>query len=313
MSRSMNFLQRALVFSTIRRRIALLRHTLVILVSLTGLLCTPSALKGQQRIRVDPELPDYVPSDRIEGRLRAMGSDTMLNVMALWAEAMQRAHPAVNFEIEGKGTSTGPPALVSGLVDLGLNDEPWRDDQIEAFRDKFGYEPTIVPVFVQVLVVIVHKDNPIESLTLPQVEAIFSKEPRRGAEPITTWGQLGFTGVGADLRIRAHGRTSASGTHRFFSQRALGGRLFRETVTEHPGSTATVAAVAADRAAIGYVAAGYLNDQVRAVPLSVNLADKPVLYDPNLGAVGTYPLARYLYIALNVSRARNLRLPPGNL
>ena len=119
------------------------------------------------------------------------------------------------------------------------------------------------------LAVYVHKDNPIKSLTLQQVDAIFSKTRKGGFEKdIRTWGDLGLTGEWAKKPISLYGRNSASGTYGYFKEHALFKGDFKDTVKEQPGSSAVVQGVASDKYGIGYSGIGYKTADVRAVPLA---------------------------------------------
>jgi phosphate transport system substrate-binding protein len=141
-------------------------------------------------------------------------------------------------------------------------------DESNKFEQKFGYKPTVVRVALDALAVYVHKDNPIQSLTLQQVDAIFSSTRKSGApSDITTWGQLGLTGEWAGKAISLYGRNSASGTYGYFKEHALAKGDYKATVKEQPGSAAVVQGVSADLGGIGYSGIGYKTSEVRAVPI----------------------------------------------
>ena len=146
------------------------------------------------------------------------------------------------------------------------------------------------------LAVYVHKDNPIEGLTLPQVDCIFSKTRKSGFQNITTWGQAGLTGDWAATPMSLYGRNSASGTYAYFKEHALLKGDYKDTVKEQPGSAAVVHGVAADRAGIGYSGIGYRTSEVRAIPLAKD--GKSPLVEPTFANAmkGTYPLGRTLYV-----------------
>ncbi|MHC4262342.1 MAG: PstS family phosphate ABC transporter substrate-binding protein [Planctomycetota bacterium] len=255
-------------------------------------------------VRVDPELPVYESADGVAGVIKSIGSDTMNNLMALWAEGFVKAYPNVQVEIEGKGSSTAPPALTEGTANFGPMSRPMKDKEIEFFAKAHGYAPTAIPTSIDMLVVYVNKDNPIESLTLEQVDAIFSANRTGGyREDITTWGQLGLTGEWMFQRIELYGRNSASGTYGFFKDKALFGGDFKNSVKEQPGSSAVVQAVAEERFAIGYSGIGYRTADVRAVPIAADGGD-PV--DPTPETVRTYPLWRFLYTYVNYEPGKPL-------
>ena len=139
----------------------------------------------------------------------------------------------------------------------------------DAFESRYGYKPTQIRTAVDALAVFVNKDNPIKSLALEQVDAIFSKARRRGMrKQIATWGDAGLTGEWADKPISLYGRNSASGTYGFFKEHVLKTGDYRDEVKEQPGSASVVLGVATDRFAVGYSGIGYATSSVRAVPLS---------------------------------------------
>ena len=199
--------------------------------------------------KVDPELKPYEPvGGEVAGSLKGVGSDTMNNLMALWTEGFKKFYPSVREGIEGKGSSSAPPALMEGTSTFGPMSRPWKPSEIDAFKDHFGYPPTVIPSAIDMLAVYVHKDNPIKGLSLQQVDAIFSKNRNGGMKkPIMTWGELGLTGEWQDKPISLYGRNSASGTYGYFKEHALFKGDFKSTVKEQPGSSSVVPSGASDK------------------------------------------------------------------
>ncbi|RMG33185.1 MAG: PstS family phosphate ABC transporter substrate-binding protein [Planctomycetota bacterium] len=257
-----------------------------------------SIARGQ--LTVDPDLPDYKPVEGVSGNLKSVGSDTMNNLMTLWAEGFRRHYPNVKIEIEGKGSSTAPPALIAGAAHFGPMSRPMKAAEVDAFEKRFGHKPTGLITSIDMLAVYVNKDNPIKCLTLPQVDAIFSKT-RKGGYPrdIRTWGQLGLTGVWANKPISLYGRNSASGTYGYFKEHALFGGDYKDEVKEQPGSSSVIQGVASDRYAIGYSGIGYKTADVRAVPLAADEGEDCIEPSPENAYTGEYPLARFLYLYVN--------------
>jgi len=252
------------------------------------------------RIQLDPNLWQYQKvAEPLQGNLNSVGSDTMNNLMTLWAEGFARHYPGVRVQVEGKGSSTAPPALIEGTSQFGPMSRSMKDKEIDEFEKKFGYKPTQLKTSMDALAVFVHRDNPIRSLSLTQIDRIFSSTRKRGGAEATTWGDLGLTGEWASKPINIYGRNSASGTYGFFKEHALKKGDYKDTVKEQPGSAAVVQGVTEDRYAIGYSGIGYKTSGVRAVPLSeadgeaANEADYDHVVD------GTYPLGRYLYLYVN--------------
>ncbi|MFW6354242.1 MAG: PstS family phosphate ABC transporter substrate-binding protein [Verrucomicrobiota bacterium] len=251
------------------------------------------------RSDLDPALPSYEPVSGISGNLDSIGSDTLNNLMTLWAEGFQAYYPNVNIQIEGKGSSTAPPALIEGTAQLGPMSREMKPTEIDQFEGRFGYKPTLVPVGIDALAVYVHKDNPLEALSLAEVDAIFSNTYKRGHAPVDTWGDLGLDGSWAQRGVSAYGRNSASGTYGFFKDVALARGDFRPTVKEQPGSSAVVQGISSDIYAIGYSGIGYRTSGVKALALSEYGEAYLPTYENALSQ--DYPLARFLIVYVNKS------------
>lgn len=257
---------------------------------------------------VDPALPSYAKTTGVSGNLSSVGSDSLANLMTLWAEAYKKAYPNVNIQIQAAGSSTAPPALTEGTANLGPMSRPMKDSELQAFEEKHGYKPTAVPVAIDALAVFVHKDNPIKSLDIAQVDAIFSNTRLCGGEKdIKTWGDLGLTGEWATKPVQLFGRNSVSGTYGYFKEEALCKGDFKANVNEQPGSASVVQSVSSTLNAIGYSGIGYKTSSVRAVPLSKKGGEAFEASEANALA-GKFPLARYFYVYVN--KAPNKPLNP---
>jgi len=261
-----------------------------------------AAMPALAQVSVDPALPTYTPVQGVSGSLKSVGSDTMNNEMALWAEGFQHFYPSVSVEIEGKGSSTAPAALIAGTAHFGPMSREMKAKEIDDFEAAHGYPPVGLATSIDMLAVYVHKDNPIaqQGLTLQQVDAIFSKTRKGGANrDIRTWGDLGLTGEWANKPISIYGRNSASGTYGYFKDVALFGGDFKDSVKEQPGSSSVVQSIASDKYGIGYSGIGYLTADVRAVPLG-DVSGELVPATPENAYNGEYPLARFLLVYVNV-------------
>ncbi|MFB3855100.1 MAG: PstS family phosphate ABC transporter substrate-binding protein [Vicinamibacterales bacterium] len=271
-----------------------------------GVLAT-GAGPGAQALKVDPALPSFSRVSGVAGNLNSVGSDTMNNLMTLWAEVFRKAYPSVKIQVEGKGSSTAPPALIAGTAQFGPMSREMRATEIDQFEARFGYKPTQLKVAYDALAIYVHKDNPITKLTLAEAEAIFSKSRKRGhKEDIRTWGQLGVQGEWAGRPVSAYGRNSASGTYGFFKEHVLRNGDFKDTVKEQPGSASVVQGVTEDRYGIGYSGIGYKTSGVKAVALAETA--KGPYSDGAYEDVrsGKYPLARFLYVYVNKAPGKPL-------
>ncbi|HEY7412255.1 MAG TPA: PstS family phosphate ABC transporter substrate-binding protein [Vicinamibacteria bacterium] len=256
---------------------------------------------------VDPAIASYQKTSGISGSLSSVGSDTMNNLMTRWGESFSRLYPNVKLQVEGKGSSTAPPALIEGTAQLGPMSRPVKPTEVDAFEKKFGYKPTEVRTSFDALAVYVHRDNPIEKLTLAQADAIFSKTRKRGAaRDVRTWGDLGLTGEWAQRPLSLYGRNSASGTYGFFKEHVLKNGDYKDTVKEQPGSASVVQGVTNDRYGVGYSGIGYRTSGVKVVPLAE--ADAGPFSGGSYEDVVSqrYPLARFLYVYVNKAPGRAL-------
>lgn len=269
---------------------------LIVAGAMAGLVAGPLAAET----KLDAGLPDYSKASGVSGNISSVGSDTLANLMTLWAEEFKRLYPNVNIQIQAAGSSTAPPALTEGTSNLGPMSRKMKNKELEAFEKKYGYKPTAIPVAIDALAVYVHKDNPIKGLSIPQVDAIFSGTRKCGhSESITQWGQVGLGGAWKTRDIQLYGRNSVSGTYGYFKKKALCKGDYKNTVNEQPGSASVVQSVSTSINGIGYSGIGYKTSGVRAVPLTKKEGGAFIEATPDNAITGKYPLSRFLYIYVN--------------
>ncbi|MBO1520010.1 PstS family phosphate ABC transporter substrate-binding protein [Oceanisphaera pacifica] len=269
-------------------------NNLVTALGLTAALASGSVLAN------NTALSDYEKVSGISGNLSSVGSDTLANMATLWGEAFTHHYPNVNIQIQAAGSSTAPAALTEGTAQFGPMSRGMKSNEIEAFEKRYGYKPTPVRVAIDALAVFVHKDNPIEGLSLDQVDAIFSSTLGCGsAEQITQWGQTGLDGDWSKRDIQLYGRNSVSGTYGYFKDQALCKGDFKNNVNEQPGSASVVQSVSSSLNAIGYSGLGYSTSSVRAVPLAGAGSTDYVAANADNATTGDYPLSRFLYVYVN--------------
>jgi len=270
-----------------------------LLLAAMGLSASLLSLNASAVQSVETGIPDYQKASGISGNLSSVGSDTLANLMTLWAEEFNRAYPNVNIQIQAAGSSTAPPALTEGTSNLGPMSREMKDDELEAFESKYGYKPTAIPVAIDALAVMVNKDNPVKGLTMEQVDAIFSTTLKcGGAKEIETWGDAGVS-AWASKSIQLYGRNSVSGTYGYFKEHALCKGDFKNNVNEQPGSASVVQSVTSSANGIGYSGMGYTTSGVKMVPLAKKGSTNYVEATPVNAINGTYPLTRYLFIYVN--------------
>lgn len=264
---------------------------------------------GHSYAEVDANLTNYERVGGVSGNLSSVGSDSLANMMTLWAEEFKRHYPNVNVQIQAAGSSTAPPALTEGTSSLAPMSRKMKDSEIQAFEEKYGYKPVEIPVAIDALAVFAHKDNPIEGLTMAQLDAVFSSTRLCGYDSdITTWGQAGLDGQWANRDIQLYGRNSVSGTYGYFKEEALCKGDFKNGVNEQPGSASVVQSISQSLNAIGYSGIGYRTSSVRTVPLAPAEGEAFIDATPENAISGEYPLARFLYVYVN--KAPNRELAP---
>ncbi|MBE9515346.1 MAG: phosphate ABC transporter substrate-binding protein PstS family protein, partial [Proteobacteria bacterium] len=258
--------------------------------------------------KLDKNLPIYKKAAGVSGNLSSVGSDTLANLMTLWAEEFKRAYPNVNVQIQAAGSSTAPPALTEGTSNIGPMSRKMKDKELQSFEKRFGYKPTAIPVAIDALAVYVHKDNPIKGMSIKNVDAVFSSTRKCGGKKdITRWGDLGMTGAWKNRAFQVYGRNSVSGTYGYFKKKALCKGDYKTTVNEQPGSASVVQSVSASTNGIGYSGIGYKTSGVRAVPLAKK-GKKFIAATAENAAKGKYPLSRFLYVYVN--KAPNRAMAP---
>lgn len=255
---------------------------------------------AQAVLSVDESVPAYNKASGISGNLSSVGSDTLANLMTLWAEEFKRLYPNVNIQIQAAGSSTAPPALTEATSNLGPMSRKMKDKELDAFEKKYGYKPTAIPVAIDALAVYVNKDNPVKGLTIPQVDAIMSSTRKCGYETdVSSWGQVGLDGSWKDKSIQLYGRNSVSGTYGYFKKKALCKGDYKNNVNEQPGSASVVQSVTSSLNGIGYSGIGYKTSGVKAVALAKKAGQDFVDATPENAVSGKYPLARFLYVYVN--------------
>ncbi|MDA0811571.1 MAG: phosphate ABC transporter substrate-binding protein [Verrucomicrobia bacterium] len=217
------------------------------------------------------------------------GSDTMLQVGIAWADAYKAVNPDVTITVNGEGSGTGIAALINGTIEISQSSRALKPEEIESIKASHGgVAPVEHIVGYDGIAVFVHKDNPVKSLSIPQLKEIFGE-----GGSIDNWNQVG----GPDLKMEIVGRNNASGTYVFFRNIVCGkGVEFKNAVSPMSGSTAVVEFCTTTPAAIGYSGMGYVNANVGLV--GVSKEDGGTAYEPNAESVGsgTFPIARPLYI-----------------
>lgn len=220
------------------------------------------------------------------------GSDTMINVAQAWAEAYAKVAPDVSVEVAGGGSGVGIAALVDGTVQMANSSRPMKPAEREKARAARGADPVQIITGYDALAVFVHQDNPVDSLTLAQLEAIYAEH---GAA--RRWSDLGIRNAACprDTIIRIS-RQSSSGTYDFFREIALNRHDFKLGTLELNGSKEVVELVAHTPCAIGYSGMGYAIPGVKMLPIAKSADAPPVAPTARTALDQSYPIARPLYV-----------------
>lgn len=220
------------------------------------------------------------------------GSDTMVNLAQAWAEAYAKVDPGVSVEVSGGGSGTGIAALVSGTVDIANCSRRFEPQEVESAKKNTGKTPREFMVGFDALAVYVHKNNPLNEISLEQLAEIYAEGGK-----ITKWSQLGVKLAGGADEIIRVSRQSNSGTYFYFREAILGkGRDFKLGSRDMQGSKDVVELVANTATAIGYSGMGYNTAEVKQLRVAKKAGDKA--YAPTVATTldHTYPIARPLFM-----------------
>ncbi len=221
------------------------------------------------------------------GNITVKGSDTLVILAQRWAESYMGKHSEVKIQVTGGGSGTGFAALQNNTTDLANASRKIKAKETEACIKAFGKRPTEYKVALDGLSVYVNASNPIEQLSVEELEAIFTGK-------ITNWKDLG----GSDSPIVVYSRENSSGTYEFFKEHVLKGKDFLASAQTMPGTAAVLQAVGKDTQGIGYGGAAY-GAGAKHLRISAQKGGTPI--DPTEETVlnGTYPIWRYLFIYVN--------------
>lgn len=246
---------------------------------------SPGALHG---------LPDYKPAVQLdEGvSLTCSGAHSIERLVARWAALFRERHSGFEIELALEGTATAIPTLTGRKAQIGLLARSMRASEAAAFADRRGYKPTAVPIALEAVAVVVHPDNPLRGLTLEQLDAMFSRSRRRGAErSVDLWQQLGVSGPLQHERLQLLTREPGSTTLEQFVDLALKGGDVRPEAVALTSPEELVRRLERSPAAIGFAGLAALTPRVRALALGEDPGTL-VLPDEQSVRAGTYPLTR---------------------
>ena len=223
----------------------------------------------------------------------------MSHIAAVWIDSFTQFYPDVKISINVNGSRQAVKDVRAGTTNIGLLSRTVHREEVEAFRESFGYSPTVLTPCLERTGIFVHKSNPIQGLTLAQLDGLFSQECRRGDQPCGTWGHFGLKGEWKTRPVVAHGRTKDTGSQVFIQQSVMLGAKLREDLVAHKSNVAMLKAVAKDPNAGGFSGLSYATPDVKAVPLGFSEEEGFVAIDSPAADRGKYPLVRRLQLVVN--------------
>jgi phosphate transport system substrate-binding protein len=257
----------------------------------------------------------------LAGTITSVGSDTMKPLLGNWSDLFRQLHPGVEFSIEARGSGTAAAALAEGRSQIAPMSRPMEATEVAAFGARYGYAPTGIRVALDAVALYVHPDNPVQGLTLEQLDGIFSAGQRCGGKRIVRWNELVKNWRNDQISIV--GRDKLSGTHDFFRSLALCKGDFSNNYEAMSDSSHVVWKVAQTPNSIGFAGIGYLTQNTKLVPLAKYAGEPytPIIEESSQASEmaseqkrfanvisGKYPLSRFLFIYVN--KPPNKRVPP---
>ena len=265
---------------------------------------------GQIKPELDAKIPPYQPVQQVTGLLMIAGSETLKPLSEAWAAGLRRWYPALNISVKNGGSEAGLALLFEGKAQIAAMFRRMRPQEIVDFKREFGYEPTEVPIGIDALAVYVHKDNPLTGLTLPELDAIYSDERRRGLQyNLRQWSDFLLDGDFHEAPIKTYSSNRMSGTTTFFREHVCNDAPFKKGVEVKEGPASVVMAVAQDRYGIGFGGIGYRTSDIRPVPIAAVAEGRYVEPTFQSSMDGSYPLRRPLYLYVN--KAPKSAVAPG--
>ncbi|MBX3442933.1 MAG: substrate-binding domain-containing protein [Planctomyces sp.] len=269
---------------------------------------TTGAAQAEAPLVVDAGLPAYRPADSLKGEITICGSDAMTQVAAAWSEQFRRFHPDVKITLTPASSSRAIMNVRDRKADFGLLSREVLPEEVAEFESATGHKPAIMISSMERIAVLVHADNPVEGLTIAELDAMFSADRLRGGA-VSAWSDLGVkTPLGAQTP-RVLVRDETTGAPATFRSVILQGADFRQDVNRQESYINLVRGVAADQSAIGFAGTMYLLRGIRAVPIAIEKGQPFVAVDSAEADAGAYPLVRPQHMVYNLDPAN----PPSEV
>ena len=288
------------------------------LAALSTLFAAPTfALKyaaPEHNLKVDPAIPSWQPGEvksEPEEEVAIVGADIMDEIVLGWTKLYRKQYPRLSVTLELKASGAGGPGLASGKAHLAPVGREMFPAERKLFTDKFGYEPLEIKVATGSVgslgktatsVILVDKDNPIDCLSVEQLDAVYSKTRKHGYKEVNTWGDLGAKGEWANRPIKLYGLKPINGIEQYYKQVVMDGGEYKDGIEFVKGKGFTHAfTVAAEKmgekpGGLTYALLANVTPNVKVLKVAPKLGG--TCYEPNVENVYShkYPMSRYVYI-----------------
>jgi phosphate transport system substrate-binding protein len=288
-------------------------HSVPLVLALAGAAGLAGILEAQSvqvRATVSEALPHYKPEVQIKGALEIPCTDALSDLGDEWNRGYRKFQPQASLVFLAKLSGEAATALVSGKAPLVILARELTAGEMKAFQDKYGYLPMRIPVCMDATIVFVNKANPITSITMQQLDAIYSKTRLGGAAaPALVWGDLGVQGELAKRAINAYARAEGTATRAAFATTALLKGEYRAGIIDREDSSALAEAVSTDAAGIGFgpMASWFAtNKTLPVVPYGGTEARYPT---QEMVTTSRYPMPRLFYAYLNRAPGQPVAAP----
>ncbi|MDP1832421.1 MAG: substrate-binding domain-containing protein [Geothrix sp.] len=277
-----------------------------------GLSCAGwlQAQTAQIRAKVPASIPRYQPQVLVKGSIDLQGTDELADLGEEWASAFRKIHPDSNLIYRSKLTKDAVREFVGGSTLLIMAARELTTDEALAFQTRFGYMPMRIPVCLDANIVFVNKANPLASITMEQLDAIYSKGRLGGAKtPALVWGDLGLKGEWAKLPIGAYARGEGNATRASFAEKAMLKGEYRAGIVERDDPSSLAEAVMTDQAGIafGTMASWYFANKV--IPVVPHHGEDARFPSQDSVTTSRYPMPRLFYAYLNRTPGKPLPAP----
>ena len=275
----------------------LLLAALILSFIVGGCSSNPGGVKGKEYKRVSG----------IYGTVKVSGSTAMSNLMSLWCQGFSDIYHKTSCIVESFGSSKAPSNLIEGKMDIGMMSAQMTDADINNFKKTYGYDPVEFKVAVDMIVILVNTENPLECVTIDQLDGIYSNSYLcPGAKDITTWGGLNLVADWSNSPINPYGRTPLSGTYGVFKEMALCKGNYKNSIKELASSRDIVDFVTQDVYSIGYIGSGYITPEVKALKVG-KTQDNCYAPTSKNATSKQYPFTRNLYLYPRQDPSKNMK------